>query len=75
MQFILKKIKYPFEFPRGFGLSNYGIKLYGIWEVISIETASMQQNLLRLEPFIYGNSRVFAKVFLDSTSALYFPLR
>jgi hypothetical protein len=51
------------------------MKLYEIWEVISIETASMQQNLLRLKLFIYGNSRIFAKVFLDSTSALYFPLR
>jgi hypothetical protein len=75
MQFILKKINFSSEFPRSFGLVNYGVKLYEIWEVISIGTASVQRNFLKLKPFIYGNSRVFPRVFLTSTSALFFPLR
>ncbi len=75
MQFIFKKIHFSFEIPRNFGPSNYGVKLHEILEVISIKTASVQRNLLRLKPFIYGNSRVFPRVFLTSTSALFFPLR
>jgi hypothetical protein len=75
MQFIFKKIIFSTKLTRGFDLTNFGVKLYEIWEVISIETAGVQQNLLRLKPFIYGNSRVFQKVFLTSTSALFFPLR
>jgi len=75
MQFIFKNINFSSGFPRSFGLANYGVKLYEIGEVISIGTTSAQRNLLRLKPFIYGNSRVFARVFLASTSALFFPLR
>ncbi|MGK0178816.1 MAG: hypothetical protein ACI8PD_000604 [Nitrospinales bacterium] len=75
MQFIFKKIKFSSDFLRIFGLSNYGVKPYEIWEVTAIGTASAQRNHLKLKPFIYGNSRAFAKVYLDSTSALFFPLR
>jgi hypothetical protein len=75
MPFIFKNINFSSDFPGSFGLANYGVKLYEIWEVISIGTVSMQRNPLRLKPFIYGNSRVFAKVFLASTSVLFFPLR
>jgi hypothetical protein len=75
MQFILIKNDFFFEFPRIFGPSNYDVKLYEILEVISIGTASAQRNLLRLKPFIYGNSRVLLRVILTSTSALFFPLR
>lgn len=75
MQFIFKNINFSPGFPRSFGPANYGVKPYEIWEVISIGTASAKRNLLRLKPFIYGNSRVFQKVFLASTSALFFPLR
>lgn len=75
MQFILRKNNFFCEFPRNFVLSNYSAKLYEIWEVISIRTANAKRNLLRLKPFIYGNSRVFPRVFLTSTSALFFPLR
>ena len=75
MQFIFKKINFSSKFPPIFGLANCGVKLYEIWEVISIGTASLQRNLLRLKPFIYGNSRVFPGMFLASTSALFIPLR
>jgi hypothetical protein len=75
MQFIFKKIHFSSEIPRNFELSNYGVKLHETLEVISIGIASVQWNLLRVKPFIYGNSRVFPKVFLTSTSALFFPLR
>ena len=75
MQFIIKKIKIYSKFPQSFGLSNYGVKLYEIWEVISICTASAQRRLLKIKPFICGNSRVFIKFFLTSTLALFFPLR
>ncbi len=75
MQFIFKNIHFFSEFPHSCGPANNGVKPYEIWEVISTGTASPQRNLLRLKPFIYGNSRVFQKVFLASTSALFFPLR
>jgi hypothetical protein len=72
MQLIFKKINFSPEFPRSFELANYSAKPYEIGEVISIETVIVQRNLLRLKPFIYGNSRVFLKAFLTSTSALFF---
>jgi hypothetical protein len=75
MQFIFKKIYFSYEFLRSFGLANYRVKLHEINELISIGTANVQRNLLGLKPFIYGNSRIFQKVFLASTSALFFPLR
>ena len=75
MQFIFKKIYFSSGFLRSFGLANYRVKLHEINELISIGTASVQRNLLGLKPFIYGNSRIFPKVFLASTSALFFPLR
>jgi hypothetical protein len=75
MQFILNKINFSSNFPRSFELADYGVKLYEKWEVISIGTARVQRNLLRLKPFILGNSRAFPSVFFTSTSALFFPLR
>lgn len=50
------------------------MKHHEIWEVIAIGIATAQQTFLRLKPFVYGNSRVFPKTFLASTSALFFPL-
>jgi hypothetical protein len=71
MQFILKKINFSSKFSRNFELASYGVKLYEKWEVISIGTARVQRNILGLKPFIYGNSRVFPRVFFTSTSALF----
>jgi hypothetical protein len=75
MQFIFKKINFSSVFLRSYWLANCGSELYEKREVISIGTASAQRNASRLKPFIYGNSRVFQRVFLASTSALFFPLR
>ena len=75
MQFIFKNPHLFSRLPQKPGHTNYDMKPFEIAEVISIKIVCVQRTLLKLKPFICGNSRVFASVFLTSTSALFFPIR
>ena len=75
MQFVFKNLPPFSRFPQKLGQTNYGVKPFEIEDVISIKIVCMQQTILKLKSFIYVSSRIFASVFLTSTSALFFPIR
>ena len=75
MQFVFKNLHLFSRFTHKPWQTSYGVKLFEIAEIISIRIVCVLRTLLKLKPFIYGNSMVYVSVFLASTSALFFPLR